>query len=133
MTSRGRRGGGREVASSSVLEVKALCGALTIGQLARMSGLPVTTIRYYEAIGVMPAADRRGGRREYGDHSLQIARILAVGRAVGLEIEAQKRLGAAIASGPDGARAFLGAYERVLGARQADLTRRRKRLRQALA
>src|SRR6266516_2227788 len=40
---------------------------LTIGKLARETGVKVVTIRYYEQIGLMPAAPRTDGNyRMYG-------------------------------------------------------------------
>jgi DNA-binding transcriptional MerR regulator len=42
--------------------------ALKIGALARAAGTTAPTVRYYEAIGLLPRADRRaGGQRDYGD------------------------------------------------------------------
>ena len=41
---------------------------LSIGALARKTGCTVPTIRYYEEIGLLPAAPRTdGGQRHYGD------------------------------------------------------------------
>ena len=40
---------------------------MKIGNLARLTGLSVHTIRYYEKIGLLPDASRdEGGRRQYG-------------------------------------------------------------------
>jgi len=36
---------------------------MTIGDLASKSGVPASTIRYWERIGVLPAAVRIGGQR----------------------------------------------------------------------
>jgi MerR family copper efflux transcriptional regulator len=33
---------------------------LTVGQLARVTGVPAKTIRYYEQVGVLPAPRRSG-------------------------------------------------------------------------
>ncbi|RLQ88669.1 MerR family transcriptional regulator [Notoacmeibacter ruber] len=39
---------------------------MKIGELAERTGLSVHTIRYYERIGLLPAAERdQGGRRDY--------------------------------------------------------------------
>jgi MerR family transcriptional regulator, redox-sensitive transcriptional activator SoxR len=49
---------------------------LTIGQLAARSGIPATTIRYYEREGLLPEPDRLGGRRRYEpDHLLRLGAI----------------------------------------------------------
>lgn len=52
---------------------------LKIGDLARRGGSSVATIRYYEAIGLLPPADRRaGGQRSYGEPD--VARLLFIRR-----------------------------------------------------
>ncbi|OLP59464.1 MerR family transcriptional regulator [Xaviernesmea oryzae] len=43
---------------------------MKIGELARRSGLSAHTIRYYERIGLLPYADRDGGRRRDYDASI---------------------------------------------------------------
>ena len=49
----------------------------TIGKLSRLTGCNVETIRYYERIGLLPAAPRTaGGHRLYGDgHRRRLAFI----------------------------------------------------------
>jgi len=59
---------------------------LTISQLARRSGVPATTLRYYEKIGVIPAAMRSdAGYRLYDDAAA--ARLAFVQRAKALGIQ----------------------------------------------
>ena len=41
---------------------------IAIGELSRRTGVKVTTVRYYEEVGLMPAPPRTGGRqRRYGE------------------------------------------------------------------
>lgn len=40
---------------------------LTIGEVARRSGVAATTLRYYEQIGLLPAPTRLGGQRRYDE------------------------------------------------------------------
>ena len=40
---------------------------LKIGDLARATGTSTPTVRYYEQIGLLPAPQRRGAQRRYGD------------------------------------------------------------------
>lgn len=40
--------------------------AMAIGELSRQTGCNIETIRYYERIGLMPQAHRRGRYRVYG-------------------------------------------------------------------
>jgi len=45
---------------------------LRIGELARLTGASAPTIRYYEEIGLLPAACRRsGGQRSYGEADIR--------------------------------------------------------------
>lgn len=51
----------------------------SIGVLARRAGCSVPTVRYYEGMGLMPAAERRsGGHRVYGRSDL--ARLVFIRR-----------------------------------------------------
>ena len=71
--------------------------ALTIGQLAQTTGVPAKTIRYYEAVGVLPAPGRsRSGYRLYSERG--VARLLFVrrARALGLSLQQLRRLTAAL-------------------------------------
>jgi MerR family redox-sensitive transcriptional activator SoxR len=55
---------------------------LTIGQLAERSGVPATTIRYYEREGLLPEPDRIGGQRRYErEHEQGLAAITLAKRA----------------------------------------------------
>jgi len=38
---------------------------MTIGALAQLTGVPPSTIRYYERLGLLPAPHRQSGRRDY--------------------------------------------------------------------
>jgi MerR family mercuric resistance operon transcriptional regulator len=62
---------------------------MTIGTLAVASGIKVTTIRYYERIGLMPAPARTAGRhRNYtNDHR---RRLLFICRARELEFSVEQ-------------------------------------------
>lgn len=59
----------------------------SIGGVVRRSGVPASTLRYYEAIGVLPAADRLGGRRVYRPEILDSLAAIRTARAVGLSLE----------------------------------------------
>lgn len=60
--------------------------SLTISQLARRSGVPASTLRYYEKGGVIPPASRSdSGYRLYDEQAL--ARLAFVQRAKALGIE----------------------------------------------
>src|SRR5688500_11548390 len=59
---------------------------LTISQVARRTGVPATTLRYYEKVGVLPAPARTdSGYRRYDEGA--IARLAFVQRAKSLGID----------------------------------------------
>jgi DNA-binding transcriptional MerR regulator len=61
---------------------------LTISQLARRSGVPATTLRYYEKVGVMPAASRSdSGYRLYDEAALARVAFIQRAKALGVELD----------------------------------------------
>ena len=52
---------------------------MTIGQVAKETGLAASAIRFYEQAGVLPRPIRIGGRRQY-DRSI-LERLAVIGRA----------------------------------------------------
>jgi MerR family transcriptional regulator, copper efflux regulator len=58
-----------------------------IGELADRSGVPVKTIRYYEDIGVLPAAARTAsGYRDYDDVTIDRLGFVRAAQGVGLTL-----------------------------------------------
>jgi hypothetical protein len=58
---------------------------LTVGQLARATGVPAKTIRYYEQVGVLPVPRRStAGYRHYSRHDVH--RLLFIRRARALRL-----------------------------------------------
>jgi MerR family mercuric resistance operon transcriptional regulator len=61
---------------------------LSIGKLAEHSGVNIETIRYYEKVGVMPAADRTaGGYRVYGPNHVKRLSFVRRGRELGFRLD----------------------------------------------
>ena len=56
---------------------------MTIGQVAARAGLNTSHIRYYEAIGVLPAPERISGQRRYGVEVLHRLAIIDVAQRAG--------------------------------------------------
>jgi MerR family redox-sensitive transcriptional activator SoxR len=55
--------------------------ALTIGETARRTGVPASTLRYWETAGLLAASERVGGKRRYEPQTLrQIALIVLMKR-----------------------------------------------------
>jgi DNA-binding transcriptional MerR regulator len=62
--------------------------ALSIGDLARRSGCKHQTIRWYEAIGMLPQAARTaGGHRVYGPHHLARLEFIRHARGLGFPLD----------------------------------------------
>jgi len=65
----------------------------TIGEAARQSGVKVPTIRYYEQIGLLPAASRsEGNRRLYDRRDLDRLAFIRHARELGFEVDAIRTL-----------------------------------------
>lgn len=59
----------------------------TIGQVAEMFGLPVSTLRYYDKQGLFPELERTSGIRRFGDTELEALRIIECLKKAGMEIK----------------------------------------------
>jgi DNA-binding transcriptional MerR regulator len=69
---------------------------LTIGEIARQAALPASTIRYYEAEGILPPPGRSAsGYRRYSEHDLRRIRLAKGARLLGLPLEEIRTLVAA--------------------------------------
>lgn len=64
----------------------------SIGEVAQRTGLPPSTLRYYEQVGLLPPPPRHNGRRRYGREVLPHIRLIQAGRAAGLTIADLKKL-----------------------------------------
>ncbi|WP_296764340.1 Cu(I)-responsive transcriptional regulator [Sediminimonas sp.] len=60
---------------------------MNIGDVARLSGLPAKTIRYYEQIGLITPLRGDNGYRRFRDSDLHKLRFLGRARALGFSIE----------------------------------------------
>ena len=66
---------------------------MNIGSVAKRSGVPAKTIRYYEAIGLLRAPARTpSGYRQYVDADVQILRFVHRARSLGFSLEDLGRL-----------------------------------------
>ncbi len=66
---------------------------ISIGELARRSGVKVPTIRYYEQIGLLPAPPRTEGRqRRYGEGEVKRLNFIRHARELSFEIEDIRQL-----------------------------------------
>ena len=61
--------------------------SLSIGQVAEAAGVTATTLRHYDAIGLVTPATRVGGKRRYTDAAIRRVRIINGCRAAGFSLE----------------------------------------------
>ena len=108
---------------------------MTVGELARRTGLSVKAIREYEALGLIYSAGRSdGGYRLFDASALWCARVIRELRGLGLTIKEIKRIGDAYLARPDepiGPRvaAALDRTERRVEAQLAELRALQRRIR----
>ena len=65
---------------------------LTIGEVARRAGIATSSIRYYESIGLLPAAARLHGRRRYSVDVLGRLAFIGVAQSAGFKLAEIKDL-----------------------------------------
>ena len=111
--------------STVTVEARGDMADQTIGGAARTSGVKVTTIRYYEARGLLPAPPRTdGNRRLYSKSDVDRLRFIRHARDLGFPLEAiSDLLDLSAAPGQDCA-----AVDAIARAQRAEVTRRIARL-----
>lgn len=72
----------------------------TIGQVSKMFGLPISTLRYYDREGLFPGMAREGGIRRFGEEELEALRVIECLKRSGLEIKDIKLFMRWCAEGP---------------------------------
>jgi len=105
---------------------------LAIGAFARRAGVSASTLRFYEAQGLMHGGRSESGRRRYPRSALRRVAFIRVAQQVGLTLE---QIAAALATLPDGRTptpadwaTLSAAWRPQLDARIAALTRLRDQL-----
>ncbi|MFN3261283.1 MAG: MerR family transcriptional regulator [Pikeienuella sp.] len=98
---------------------------MTIGRLATAAGVKVPTIRYYEQIGLLGAAERSAGnQRLYGRDAADRLAFIRHARELGFPLEAIRDL-LSLSDRPDQP---CDAADAIARAQLADVTRRLARL-----
>ncbi len=59
----------------------------TIGQVAEMFDLPISTLRYYDKQGLFPRLTRESGIRKFSDNEIEALRVIECLKKSGLEIK----------------------------------------------
>ena len=63
----------------------------TIGQVSQMFNLPISTLRYYDKMGLLPGLARTSGIRRFDDDQLEALRVIECLKQSGLEIRDIKK------------------------------------------
>src|SRR5215472_15481815 len=75
---------------------------LTIGELARRTGVATSALRYYEERGLLPAPARMSGQRRYAESTVALVSIILLLRDVGFSLSEQQAFMTSRAVAPDG-------------------------------
>nr|WP_255500844.1 helix-turn-helix domain-containing protein [Caulobacter sp. 17J80-11] len=100
--------------------------------MARQSGVPASTLRFYEEKGLIASTGRRGRKRLFAPSTLERLSLIGLGRTSGFSLEEIARMIGG-PSGPKIDKAQLGAKAEELDRRIEHLTRMRDGLRHAAA
>lgn len=105
---------------------------MDIAEVAKKTGVPASTLRYYEKRGLIASSGRYGLRRRFTDDVLERLALIALGQAAGLSLE---EIQAMLAQGGDPAidRAMLAAKADEIDALVLRLRTMSKGLRHAAA
>ncbi|MDF9716705.1 redox-sensitive transcriptional activator SoxR [Nocardioides sp. ChNu-99] len=95
------------------------------GQLARRAGVAVSTLHYYEGLGIIASRRTAGGRREYRRETLRVIAFVRAAQGVGVSLE---RIRAALATLPDGRPPTREDWARLSSAWRDELDERIERL-----
>jgi MerR family transcriptional regulator, redox-sensitive transcriptional activator SoxR len=59
---------------------------LTIGEAARLAGVPPSTLRYWETAGLLKAPGRVGGKRRYDGEGMRQIEMVALAKRAGFSL-----------------------------------------------
>lgn len=100
----------------------------TIGQVSKLFGLPVSTLRYYDKEGLFPDMERQSGIRRFGESELEALRVIECLKRSGLEIREIKQYMAWCKEGA----ATYSARKQMMEARKATVEAEMERLQKTL-
>jgi DNA-binding transcriptional MerR regulator len=67
-------------------------GLLTVGEMARRSGVPATTLRYYDGLGLLVPVRLANGHRRYPDDSVARLQMIRLCQALGCDLDEIREL-----------------------------------------
>jgi MerR family redox-sensitive transcriptional activator SoxR len=59
---------------------------LTIGEVARLAGVPASTLRYWESVGLLTPPERVGGKRRYHPTALRQISLIVLSKRAGFTL-----------------------------------------------
>ena len=95
----------------------------TIGQVAEMFDLPISTLRYYDKEGLFPTLERKSGIRKFSDVEIDALRIIECLKSSGLEIKDIKQFMDWCTQGPETYAQRKELFERRLDALEEEMAR----------
>ena len=73
----------------------------SIGQVAEMFGLPISTLRYYDKQGLFPNMERVSGIRKFSEAEIEALRVIECLKKAGMEIKDIRQFMDWCVEGPD--------------------------------
>ncbi|HET7793400.1 MAG TPA: redox-sensitive transcriptional activator SoxR [Rhizobacter sp.] len=107
------------------LEQAGIASTLGVGEVARRSGVAVSTLHFYEAQGLITSTRSAGNQRRYARDVLRRVAFIRVAQRVGIGLA---EIGEALARLPRGAAPTRADWERLSSAWRADLDQRIEQL-----
>lgn len=65
---------------------------MTIGELSKRTGVPSSTLRYWERVKVLPGAMRISGQRRYTADAVNLVEVLKLAQLSGFSLAEMRRL-----------------------------------------
>jgi MerR family redox-sensitive transcriptional activator SoxR len=65
---------------------------LSIGEVARKAGVSVSAIRFYEREGLLPEAERVGGKRRFGADVVRRLQVIDIAKQAGFSLDEVRAL-----------------------------------------
>ncbi len=105
-----------------MVEVKENLGAeLSVGELARRSGVSVAAIHFYERKGLIKSIRSKGNQRRFPRATLRRVALIQVAKDVGMPLSELEEIMATL---PDGRTPNHRDWQKIAARWQADITRR---------
>jgi MerR family redox-sensitive transcriptional activator SoxR len=114
-----------DASRAAALEAAGIPTVLSVGEVARRSGVAVSTLHFYEAKGLIASARSAGGQRRYGRDVLRRVAFIRVAQRVGLSLA---DIESALAGLPQGHVPTRADWARLSNAWRAELTERIEQL-----